>query len=257
MPLTTNGGTMYVSVDLNKLVVRHKHSSFITVCNLVDIECRNCDVAIFPVGSSKALEGLPLQSLTTLYNRITNEPLGQMLPSKARLLITEAIERLPLTDAVPAEVEKQAAWLASSELEGWFWYVKGASRPRAGEELSLLEYLETEGCAEARAKVLAGQYKPKPSAEVNAYDKATAAKAERATGVKCTTAPADPNAVPRSQIKATIWEVADKMWEEAGRPTELAVVLKLRKGIMDALEPMGIKRTTASVSLGKWQIEKL
>jgi len=54
-------------------------------------------------------------------------------------------------------------------------------------------------------------------------------------------------------VREKIWAVADRMWEEAGRPTDKSKVLALRKQIMDTLEQDGVKRTSSSNELGNWQ----
>lgn len=59
---------------------------------------------------------------------------------------------------------------------------------------------------------------------------------------------------PNGQTSNLIWDVADEIWVNAGRPTELKLVLSLRKKIMQDLETLhGVKRNTASNELGKWQ----
>lgn len=50
-----------------------------------------------------------------------------------------------------------------------------------------------------------------------------------------------------------IFAVADAVWAEAGKPTNIPAVLMLRKQIMNLLEEEGIKRTTSSTALGEWQ----
>ena len=59
---------------------------------------------------------------------------------------------------------------------------------------------------------------------------------------------------PKGQTSNLIWDVADEIWINAGRPTELNLVLSLRKKIMQDLETLhGVKKNTASNELGKWQ----
>lgn len=59
---------------------------------------------------------------------------------------------------------------------------------------------------------------------------------------------------PKGQTSNLIWDVADEIWVNAGRPTELKLVLSLRKKIMQDLETLhGVKKNTASNELGKWQ----
>lgn len=69
-----------------------------------------------------------------------------------------------------------------------------------------------------------------------------------------TVAPAKTPSAPRSGNRVIIFEVADRMWNEAGAPKEASVVLQLRKTIMAELESThGIKKTTSSTALGEWQ----
>jgi hypothetical protein len=63
---------------------------------------------------------------------------------------------------------------------------------------------------------------------------------------------------PRTGNRAVIWEVADRMWNEAGSPLDVPRMLELRKAIMDNLgAEHGIKRTTSSTALGEWQKARL
>ena len=69
-----------------------------------------------------------------------------------------------------------------------------------------------------------------------------------------TVAPAKTPSAPRSGNRVTIFEVADRMWNEAGAPKDVSIVLPLRKTIMAELEANhGIKKTTSSTALGEWQ----
>lgn len=69
-----------------------------------------------------------------------------------------------------------------------------------------------------------------------------------------TLAPAKTPSAPRSGNRATIFEVADRMWNESGAPKDVPAVLQLRKTIMAELEAShGIKKTTSSTALGEWQ----
>lgn len=50
---------------------------------------------------------------------------------------------------------------------------------------------------------------------------------------------------------------ATACWEQAGKPTDIKVLRKLRQVWMDELEAKGFKRTTCSTTLGEWQKEIL
>jgi len=54
-------------------------------------------------------------------------------------------------------------------------------------------------------------------------------------------------------VKSQIHGLANEMWKAAGAPTDVKVLRKLRKVMMDVMEQQGIKRTTASTELGQWQ----
>ena len=59
-----------------------------------------------------------------------------------------------------------------------------------------------------------------------------------------------------SGSKQLIFGLANDAWAEAGKPTDVKEILKLRKQWMDKWEvELGIKRTTASSTLGAWQKE--
>lgn len=59
-------------------------------------------------------------------------------------------------------------------------------------------------------------------------------------------------------VRDLIWGVADKMWEAAGSPKDPAIVLKLRRDMMAALEAEhGVKRTSSSNELGNWMKNRI
>lgn len=63
--------------------------------------------------------------------------------------------------------------------------------------------------------------------------------------------------VQRGGQKDIIWAHADAAWEAAGKPTDVGVVLAMRKVWMDELESQGINRGSASSQLGNWQKARL
>lgn len=70
--------------------------------------------------------------------------------------------------------------------------------------------------------------------------------------------PAPAPAPKAASVKVKCYRLMDLEWEKAGRPTDVKVVRKLRIAVMDKLEATyGVKRTTASVTLGHWQKERL
>lgn len=59
--------------------------------------------------------------------------------------------------------------------------------------------------------------------------------------------------IGKRSVKDQIHGIANEMWNAAGRPTDITVLRKLRKTMMDVLEQQGVKRTSASTELGQWQ----
>lgn len=58
---------------------------------------------------------------------------------------------------------------------------------------------------------------------------------------------------PKGGTSNLIWDVADEMWINAGKPKDQKEVLALRKKMMQELETLhGVKKNTASNELGKW-----
>lgn len=58
-------------------------------------------------------------------------------------------------------------------------------------------------------------------------------------------------------VRPVIWAAADEMWEAAGKPRDIKVVIALRQKIMTALEDKGVKRTSSSTELGNWMKTRL
>lgn len=114
--------------------------------------------------------------------------------------------------------------------------------------ISYLYYLLTSGKAHTKHTVTLFNEETEP----------VQADTGRDRPVANTVAPAKTPSVPRSGNRVTIFEVADRMWNEAGSPKESHVVLQLRKTIMVELEANhGIKKTTSSTALGEWQKVRL
>jgi hypothetical protein len=57
---------------------------------------------------------------------------------------------------------------------------------------------------------------------------------------------------PKGGVRSVIWEHADSVWSNAGKPLDKGVVMQLRKQMMTELEAQGIKKTSSSNELGNW-----
>jgi hypothetical protein len=57
--------------------------------------------------------------------------------------------------------------------------------------------------------------------------------------------------------KDRVWQYAELMWTEAGKPTDKKLILKMRKDWMIELAKEGINRSTCSCEFGQWMKVRL
>lgn len=237
---------MYISIDMDNLRVVHKHPDVGVMCALVHIELHTSHVRIEPVERAQFTTSLTHSEAEQLYrNTCGNDP-RKVTPYQLTALLYEAVDSLPVSDVVPGEVLAQAE-LIPDHSEVAFKYVKGSKRPGNQPELFPMQTAPTAcidtSVARFRAARAAAPDKGLPSA--------TLAAAPKTTAQPRTAAPSAPRG---SGVRATIWEVADSLWNGAGNPTAKGEVLALRKQMMDVLEAEhGVKRTSSSNELGQWQ----
>ena len=218
---------MYISLDMQNMKIVHKHSSVNAVCGLVHIELPDVAVTVCPIDMTvKHKTDMEIKMLfrSCFPGQADHMPVAEL---KSRIL--QFAEELPVTDLDELEVKRQADSIRDGDKKA-YKYVKGSFRASRPAEL----FADATGDA-----VRAGATVPASSA---ARPVRPAAASRAATGA------------PRaSGVREKIWAVADRMWEEAGKPTDKSKVLALRKQIMDTLEQDGVKRTSSSNELGNWQ----
>lgn len=218
---------MYVSLDMQNMRIVHKHSSVNAVCGLVHIELPDVAVNVCPIDMTvKHKTDLEIKML---FRSCFPGQADHMSVSEMKSKILQFAEEFPVTDLDELEVKRQADSIRDGDKKA-YKYVKGSFRASRPAEL----FADATGDA-----VRAGATVPASSAARLARP---AAAPRAATGA------------PRaSGVREKIWAVADRMWEEAGKPIEKSTVLALRKDIMNALEQDGVKRTSSSNELGNWQ----
>lgn len=225
---------MYVLVDREALVFRHKHSDHSTIHGLSHIEVAHCATYITPIDGPTDFLSLTDMELKMLYQNTT----GHKLEGFSRPYMNESVlavaRALPESDVRPLEVRQQADKIKMDD-SGFYRYVKGAYKAARLQELFVPEPLHADAPA------------PAPLAATGRDHTSAAA-----------TVPAKVPSAPRGGNRAVIWEVADRLWNDAGQPKNAAAVLQLRKTIMADLETNhGIKKTTSSTALGEWQKVRL
>lgn len=86
-----------------------------------------------------------------------------------------------------------------------------------------------------------------PSVSVMAREKVAKVSATRAPTSKTG------ERTKNSGQREIIFEAADQKWASLGKPIDLSLIRKMRIELMNELEQLGVKRTTASTTLGAWQ----
>lgn len=237
---------MYISLNRDKMQFLHKHENFRVVCDLDFIEAPRQHVDVAPVDCKTFLRYCTDLELQLLYRNTTGGEDSRYHGDQLRSVITELAERFPVSDVNPFEADQQAASLGKDGHHEPHVYVKGATRAAKPGDLyapSVLKGTLTEDEAAIAARrrpapaILPGITKSPPKHTKVDPSAANVVTAPRKAG----------------KTTSTIWGLADRMWEEAGKPKELSTVLHLRKKIMDALEKINIPRSTSSSSLGNWQ----
>lgn len=240
---------MYISIDKSRLLVLHKHPDYQVVCGLVFIEApADSIVEVTHLDRPKLLNGYTDMELQGLYKALTGET-GHPGRTEVKKQLFACFGALPVTDALPHEVEAQASHY-KTECHTPGRYVKGAKRPGQpkenvglwcappDEEQWRQFMVATPAPLAATAGVIATDSEPRPKRQHSA--------------------PSAPSAPKGTGVRATIWEVADRLWEAAGKPADKKQVLELRKRMMEVLETdHGVKRTSSSNELGNWQKARL
>lgn len=239
---------MYVLVDRQQMAITHKHRDVQVLRDLSWIECTNAGL-IIALGRADvwSREFTPAE-LKKIYNNATGADLqgyGNVLGH----VVNQMALRLPEFECKPEEVAAQRLCVVDGDKSS-FQYCPGSMRPTSHYGLFEPDPIKCE--RNEAEEALAAQSKP-------AYTPTTVPSPP--SGSPFAGAPAAPRApsAPRAGgNRETIFRVADQMWENAGKPTDIRTVLELRKQIMVELEANhSIKKTTSSTALGDWQKSRL
>lgn len=238
---------MFVSIDMQNLVFLHKHRDQDTLGALAYLEACDRSFMVENTDREHFLSKLTGLDLRFLYRNTTGLDITGTDPIVVREMLAEIVEsKMAPTICIQSEVEAQVAAVVDDLEKGIPWkYSLGSNRPAKQDELFNF-HCKPLDTSEAQAAAARAPQRRKA---------ATPAKV-RATP---TAAPAGP-AVPKQRgfnVRPVIWDLADAMWVEAGSPTDVKVVLELRKKMMSALEEKGVKRTSSSNELGNWMKTRL
>jgi len=239
---------MFVCVDMDNLQFIHKHREHEVVSGLAYLEACDRSTTVDNTEREHFLLNLSQLDLRILYRNTTGMDITGTEDCVVReMLATIVNDHIQARTVNLLELDTQIAAVIEDLEKGIPWkYSLGAKVPAKQDQLFSLH------CAPLA-----------PVAAQQAAARAPQQRAQRSAPKPRTAPPAAPVAAPvRKQrsfsVRPTIWAVADRLWEEAGKPTDKAVVLELRKKMMAVLEAEnGVKRTSSSNELGNWMKERL
>jgi len=233
---------MHVSIDMDKLVFLHKHHDRETLSALAWLEAPDRSVMVEDTAREAFLCGMGRLDLCLLYKHTTGAELVHSESNVLRRQLAEMLDHTPATVAVLDEVRAQVAAVEDDLHAGRAHrYARGAKVPAAPQELFPLVA------------------KPLSEAALAGAERRAPQGLTRAEAAPAPPPPPAPTAKVRAVgVRPVIWEAADAAWEAAGRPTDKAAVLAMRRTVMAELaEHKGIKATTSSNELGAWQKARL
>lgn len=126
---------MYVLIDMEDMVVRHKHPDHGTLSSLAKIELSHTKAKIIPV-TTEAVSTLTDMELRLLHSHVTGE---KITPAPLHRITKEALEvlrQLPDSNVNAFEVKQQADKIAMKD-SGFYRYVRGSYTAKKVEELFL------------------------------------------------------------------------------------------------------------------------
>jgi len=239
---------MFVSVDMDTLQFLHKHHDQMVLSGLSFLEAPHHSIRNENANSEHFLLGMTPLEIRMLYRNTTGEDITGSDDRIVREMLAMIVyDHMPPTLALATEVEAQVAAVSDDLYNGIPWkYALGAKVPAKAMDLFPLHCKPLDAVEKHKATTQAPQRRaeraaPKPRAPVESAPQPPRAPKQRA-----------------SSVRPTIWAVADRMWGEAGKPTDKAAVLELRKKMYDVLEQEhGVKRTSSSNELGNWMKDRL
>lgn len=234
---------MYISIDCDNMKFLRKHKELHCVANLAWIENHNDAYCISSICDARVFLDFTLMELGMLYENTTKEPIPNATRNQFAQMLFDLASKMKETDVNEFELDIQARFVKESD-ETKYRYCKGASRPSSKEklfkEIGIVKAIDN-SIEKALDNILP---------DVAKANERKLFKAKKSPN-RFMKGPA------RGTAKAIIWETADSMWKALNEPTVKKEILELRKEIMNKLEKVGIKRSSASSELGKWHKERV
>lgn len=246
---------MHIAIDVNELCITHVHNDTRILEALVHLECtQRRHVMFVNTASPTFLSLLSTAQLNQLYCNTTGTDFPLSFDDTMRRnLIANVIEEIQVPKINAEELNSQIK-IVEDELQEHlntalqFQYVHGEQIPRILTKC--LPALSAAPATVAQLKVTQQTTAQRYNAPV-----VPTKQIEHRSAVKISKTNEDGS--PKGKSAFVIWEHANKVWEEAGRPKDRQTVLALRKVMMNNLEKQGLNRNTVSCTLGDWMKAKI
>jgi hypothetical protein len=251
---------MHVAIDRDNMGFLWAHQDYDVLLNMAHLEA-DCAVHVVSLENPAYYQpfiGFTDYELKLLYENTTGEKYeGFSRPALEQTIYGLAVRILPL-EVNRLHLSFQAQQVGE-EYSGLYKYVPGAKEPALIQDgLFGVPHKRLGRNVEAERLAALGELYPQLAPPARAFG-GTGPDRPPASTNPAPRAPRPANSAPppRGSTRETIWNCADKMWEDAGKPTSTSAVLALRKQIMNKLEEEGVKRTSSSNELGNWQKARL
>jgi hypothetical protein len=247
---------MHVLIDRTNMAFKARHQDIACLALLADIETPHCATVLLPDDLPRWFKTFTDLELRLLIKNTT----GKDHPNayRANMLATVAMlaqQLPPRTDLNMFDLGRQCAYLEAlvkddEEDEGKYKYIEGAAVPQ--RQADLFESPTLTHTRQLDDTAVQALQRVATAAATVATTPARSPSTRPASTVRGTGA-----ALPKGAGRKLIWNTMDRIWEEAGKPTDIKVILTLRKQCMDELAPQGVIRTSCSSDLGGWQKERV
>ena len=240
---------MYILIDGDNMRALAKHPNWQRLYDYGILTCSECSI-VLPLDEDSIKKEFDNVQMQLLYINTTGNADGA---TYARNVVSKILvyyfNKMQETQ-IGENSDPQANWAIGEDRQGSCLYNTSGDRPTVHDGdapfFKTLPDHTGEAAIEAGAPVTVTpgtQPAWRPGRDTSST--AAPSNGERSTAPRA------------SGTRDVIFEVADNMWEAAGKPTDPKVVLALRKEIMNALEQQGVKRNTSSNTLGVWSKERI
>lgn len=241
---------MYVLIDRDNMRFFAKHDDHLVLSYLAEIELAHVAVFICPGDEPRDFNQFTDLELRLLYKHTTGSDHSNAHRPGLLAACASLAQQLPTrTPLNKFELEVQSKALSNDDT-GRYLYAPGASRAQRMPDLFEPQMLTCQQGWSAEQLAEFAKRAPQPAAAPAAT---STPATQRSPAARPAAGAGAVPAQPRGGGKAVIWAHMDQLWEKAGKPMDVKIVLGLRKVCMDELEALNLaKRTSASSELGNW-----